>query len=171
MSMTRYSGLSMTIDRIVGSSMNSSIGKITPEVYMRILLMTDMRFEMSGRWNPMRAVIRVIPKFIAMCIRKIGIIRNHVMLGRACGGIRMIATHIEIVVITAVNVACSTFEIGIEARGKENARIIALPARIAPVPEVIALEVERYMRMPITMNAGKFSTPRLAPMSTPKMSQ
>src|SRR5699024_12557959 len=126
---TRYSGFSVTIDRIVGSSMNRSIGKITPEVYMRIRLNTDMMFAMSGRWDPIRAVMKVIPRFIAMCNRKIGMIRGQVTCGQACGGMRMIATHIEAVVMTAVKPLCSTLEIGIAARGNEKAREIDSPAR------------------------------------------
>src|SRR5699024_1172832 len=107
--------------------------------------------------------MNVIPRFIAMWSTKIGMINGHVAWGSACGGIRMMATHMATVVIIAVSSLWSTLEIGIDARGNEKARIIALPVRIDPVADVIALAVGRYMRIPITMKAGKFSTPRLAP--------
>ena len=40
--------------------------------------MIDIRFAMSGKWKPIRAQMKVTPRFTAMCRTKIGMMRNQV---------------------------------------------------------------------------------------------
>src|SRR5699024_1492057 len=143
------------IEAITGLlSTKRSIGKITPDPYMNNLPVKDMKFDMSGKMNPMRASVRETPRLRKNWNTKITGTRSQVNSGRSWNGTTMIMVIIVAVVYTICMDSRISAESARDARGNTNALIIGLFDDKREGLELIARIVDRYISTPMMMNAG-----------------